>query len=166
MPMVHIMNSPVVQFILHKYQSLDRKEQVQFKWLLGCLFVLVIVFGVVLPVLNYKHQAQLQMEQAASDLAWMKKNADKVIVLPMARSETDSLLGLASRSAKKYYINFKRYESDENDRLRINLEKVLFKNLILWLEFLDKNYNIEVKAIRLEQQGAAGYVDALLVLQG
>ncbi|MCR8921802.1 type II secretion system protein M [Dasania sp. GY-MA-18] len=157
---------PLVQACMHRYQQLSERDQLAVKILSVFLFIIVIVYGVIVPCIDYSASAKQQYQQAQADLQWMKTNTPANLATAPRRNPNESILGIASSSAKKYYIEFQRYDAQDENTLRINIERVLFKNLVLWLEYLEKQHGISLSNINIEQQGNPAYVNARVVIKG
>ncbi|WP_019530140.1 type II secretion system protein GspM [Dasania marina] len=157
---------PLVQACVHRYQQLSERDQLAVKLLTAFFFILVIIYGLIVPSVNYSAEAKQQYQQAQADLQWMRENTPANLATAPRRNPNESILGIASSSAKKYYIDFKRYESQDENTLHINMERVLFKNLVLWLEFLEKQHGISLSNINIERQGNPAYVNARVVIKG
>ena len=166
MNMSDLYANPIVQAAIAKYQSLSDKDQLALK-MLAIFFALIFMFyGLLAPAMSYSNKAQGRYAQAAEDLGWMKANTPSNLSIAPKRSLDESLVGLASSTAKKYYVTFSRYESQDENTLKLNFERVLFKNLVLWLEHLEKNKGVSIATIRAEQLESKGYVSAVIVLKG
>lgn len=166
MKIADILSHQFVQMLLGRYQALNAREQKAVKSLLVFLIIVLLFYLLIMPLQSYSEHAKQRYEKSAEDLVWMKTNASSHSLNSVKRNPNESLLGLAGGSAKKYYISFKRYESLEEGALRVNLERVLFKNLVLWLEHLEKQYGVRVSKISIEQQDTPAYVNARIVLKG
>ena len=161
-----LLSNRFIQLLLERYQALQTREQLFVKVLSIFMSIIILIYLVLIPLQNFSENAKRSYQSNADVYNWMKKNAPLVSSGLNRRSSNESLLGVASASAKKYYISFKRYESLDEGALRVNLEAVSFKNVILWLEYLQKNYSINVSKISIDQQGTPAYVNVRVVLQG
>jgi type II secretory pathway component PulM len=161
-----LLSNRVVQLLLERYQDLQAREQLSVKVLSFFMSIILLIYLILIPLQNFSENAKHHYQSNADVYNWMKKNAPLVSPGFSGRNNNESLLGVASASAKKYYISFNRYESLDEGALRVNLEGVSFKNVILWLEFLQKNHSINVSKISIDQQGTPAYVNVRVVLQG
>lgn len=159
-------NLASVQFLWSKYQSLGARDQFALRCLLLFFSLLLVVKVLMLPAFEISEKAVRQLEKNKADLAWMQSVSGRINSHKNRRPVGESLLGLASSSAKQFYINFNRYESLDDYSLRVNIESISFKNLILWLEFLDKNYGVNVDQIAVSQAVGGSLVDVRLVIKG
>lgn len=158
--------TPLVQAVLTRFQMLNSRDQVAVKYLSLFLLVIFLIYGVIIPVSNFSDDAKKRYYKASDDLSWMLANAPQNTHELTKRDPNVSLLGVASSSAKKYYVNFSRYDAEDDTTLKVNFERVLFKNLILWLENLEKKHGVSIFSISAQEQDASGYVSARVVLKG
>lgn len=159
-------NLAPVQFLWSKYQGLGTRDQFALRCLLVFAGLLIVVKALMLPALEFSEKTERQLAKNKADLAWMKSVGGSINSNKSKRPMGESLLGLASSSAKQFYINFNRYESLDDYSLRVNIESTSFKNLILWLEFLDKNYGVSVDQIAISQAVDESLVDVRIVIKG
>lgn len=76
-----------------------------------------------------------------------------------------SLLSLASSSAKEKKLQFKRAQPDGDDRLNVTLEDINFDVLMHWLSDTQGMYGIEVAQISIEKAKRDGFVNARITLK-
>lgn len=164
-----MINSQPVQIINERYQAMARREQLAVVILAGFFAVIIVLYVVVFPATDYHDKAQKNYKSALDTYTWMeankglvRQNADKLA----ARDPDQSLLGIANQTSKSFQLSFKRYQPVGENGLSLWLDNVSFNNTILWLERLDKRYNISVKEIAVDRQEEIGVVNVRLVLQG
>jgi general secretion pathway protein M len=164
-----VINSQLAQKFLNYYQSLAMREQLYLKLLLIFLLLVFVVFALLLPAGNYNSRAQSHYQTAFENLQWMQQNKARVSDSMLQKSQRDdgqSLLGVANNLSKGYQLSFKRYEPVGENGLSLWMDNIVFNNLILWLERLEKRHGINVQEISVEGQGEQGLVNVRLVLQG
>ena len=166
MNLADIYASPIVQSVTVRYQALSSRDKVAVKYLAIFFTLIFLLYGVISPAASYSDNAKKRYIHASEDLTWMLANAPDEIQVIAKRDPNVSLLGIASSSAKKYYVNFSRYDAEDETTLKVNFERVLFKNLILWLENLEKSHGVSIYSISVQEQEATGYVSARVVLKG
>jgi type II secretory pathway component PulM len=159
-------DTAAVQSLVVRYQSLSFKDQNAVKYFSMFFSLVICIYGLIIPVMDYSYQAKKRYQQAHDDLHWMHINTPANISTAPRRNPNDSLLGVASSTSKKYYVKFSRYEAQDENTLNVSFERVLFKNLVLWLENLENNHGVSIYSISSEEQGATGYVAARVVLKG
>ena len=164
-----VMNFQPVQKIVERYQSMSPREQLAVATLAGFFVIIFLLYVMILPATDYHNKAQQNYKSALDTYTWIEankalvsQNADKLA----ARDPDQSLLGIANQTSKSYQLSFKRYQPVGENGLSLWLDNVSFNNTILWLERLDKRYNISVKEIAVDRQEEIGVVNVRLVLQG
>ena len=76
-----------------------------------------------------------------------------------------SLLALASESAKAKQLAFKRFQPEGDTQLKLWLEEVNFDVLLSWLSELEQVNAIAVESIAVEKTEKSGFVDVRLTLR-
>ena len=151
------------------YDSRSARDQRMLKVLAVVVLLLVVLFGVLLPAIDYRQSAQQHYQESLDNLSWMQANRSSVRSSGSGVSQLgpdQSLLGVANQTAKGYQLNFKRYQPLENNGLGLWMDGVSFNKVILWLERLDRRYGITVKEISVDRQEQQGVVNLRLVLEG
>jgi general secretion pathway protein M len=164
-----LQNSARWQQMLNRYNSLAERERLALKVLAGFAGVLVIFYLLLLPANHYKEKSEQQYRSALDTLSWMQANqslATNNASQLAARDPGQSLLGIANQTSKSFRLSFKRYQPVGENGLSLWLDGVSFNNVVLWLERLDKRYNISVKEIAVDRAAEKGVVNVRLVLQG
>jgi general secretion pathway protein M len=164
-----LQNSARWQLLVNRYNSLADRERLALKVLAGFACLLLLYYMLLLPAKSYKEQSEQQYRSALDTLSWMQANQSQVAQNASqlaARDPGQSLLGIANQSSKSFRLSFKRYQPVGENGLSLWLDGVSFNNVVLWLERLDKRYNISVKEIAVERAAEKGAVNVRLVLQG
>jgi len=78
--------------------------------------------------------------------------------------EDQTLLILASTTAKEKKISFKRIQPDGEGFLQIWLEEANFNALLLWLSDIERKNGIHVAQISVERTKRDGFVNARITL--
>ncbi len=164
-----IKNSPFVSQILEKYLALNSRDRVTVSILVAVTMMIVILFGLILPAYSYKESSHSRYRSKLDAFEYIKNNEQLITSQnkqSVARDSDQSLLGLANTTSKEFSIDFKRYEPAGDNGLGLWFEDVSFNNVVLWLEKLDKSYNIHVTEIVIDRQDSNGVVNVRLELQG
>lgn len=164
-----IKNSEVFQQLSVRYENLEDRDRLAMKLLLVFIGSVIIIFGLILPVNNYKASSEARYKNSLESLAWMQGNKPLVDNVSRQRSERDSgqsLLGIANKTSKGFNLSFKRYQPVGDSGLSLWLDNVSFNNVMLWLERLDKRQGISVDEISVDRGEQDGLVNVRLVLQG
>ena len=133
----------------------------------GIAAVVLLVFGVVLPLDQKVSQAQKRIAQKTADLAWMRENGPELAAAgPVHVATGESLLAIADRSARESNLGSSIAGSDPsgNGGLRMRLDKAPFDNLIAWLAQLSQHNGIRVESATIDSTGTPGTVNAAIVL--
>jgi general secretion pathway protein M len=129
--------------------------------------VLLLIFGVVLPLDRKVSQAQHRIAQKTTDLAWMRENAPELAAAgPMHVATGESLLAIADRSARESNLGSSIAGSDPSGTggLRMRLEKAPFDTLVAWLARLSEQTGVRVESATIDSTGTPGTVNAAIVL--
>ena len=151
------------------YDSLGSRDQRFLKIGAAVLCVVVLIFGLLFPAIDYRASAEQHYQESLDTLSWMQANRGAVQRTAVANSLRDpgqSLLGIANQTAKGYNISFKRYQPVDDNGLNLWMDNVSFNNVVLWLERLDKRYGIVVKEVAVDRQEQKGVVNIRLMLEG
>jgi general secretion pathway protein M len=133
----------------------------------GIAVVLLLIFGVVLPLDRKVSQAQHRIAQKTTDLAWMRENAPELAAAGPIRVATgESLLAIADRSARESNLGSSIAGSDPSGTggLRMRLEKAPFDTLVAWLARLSEQNGVRVESATIDGTATPGTVNAAIVL--
>lgn len=150
--------------------SLARKDRIALIILGAFLGLLLLIYGAMIPAHRYADQAAGYFYKQTSLQSWVEVNAGKVNPLKENNPDQDtevfgqSLLSIASGSAKEYQISFKRFEPNGDSELRIWLEKMPFNQVLAWLGELKDSYSVDVIQANIDRRELAGTVNARIVL--
>lgn len=160
----------ITQQLKESWQGLSQRDRLALG-VLG-LFIggLLLIYGAIQPAHRYATEASDYFQEKQQLLSWMKANANRVQSLPNSQLDTEtnihqSLLTIASATARTHQIKFKRFEPSGDRELRIWLEKMPFNQVMLWLDLLKNQHNVFVEQLNLDRRELAGTVNARLVLR-
>ena len=158
---------PLYQKISAYYLGMDYREQVMVSALTVFLLAVLILTQIIMPSITFKEQAQQRYQNSLQDMQWMLSNLPAQPANRVAFIGGDlSMIAKVSNAAKATQLTFKRYDNLDESRLRVVIEQQSFKNLLAWLQYLEKNYVISVIEISADKQDRAGFVNARVLLQG
>lgn len=160
---------PALQPWLERYEKMAKRDQLALKVLACFALVMIVIFGLIVPAIEFNDKSQARYADQLETLSWMQANQSAIETSSAATSQRDpgqSLLGISNKTAKSYSLAFKRYQPVDENGLNLWLENVSFNNLILWLERLNKKHGITVKEISVDRQNQQGRVNVRLFLQG
>jgi general secretion pathway protein M len=150
--------------------SLDAISERDRRMLLigGVLGVLILVFGVVIPLDSSVARARSRISQKQADLVWMRSVAPVLAVNQPAQVSTngDSLLLIVDRSARESGLGgaLKGTDPSGPGAIQVRMEKASFDSMIGWLSRLAQQNGIGVDGATIDTAGTPGVVNAALVL--
>lgn len=161
------MASKAVQDLENRYHALSDRDRLAVNVLVLFLGILLVYRIIIASGLDYLGDARARYEKQFDDYQWMQTMAPEA-KKRSAASETErsgSLLSIASSTAKAYQISFKSFEPVGDDRVRLQLERVKFNDIVLWLGKLENEMGVSAVDISLDST-SPGYVNVRLTLQG
>ena len=132
-------------------------------------FVMVCYFGIG-KTFGYRADAQVELMEERQLKWWVKTYAPVVVggggEASGALEDLDqSLLNVASNSAKTFSLKFKRFQPEKDTMLRVWMEEVNFNDLMKWLDSVEKANGIRVHRVTVERKDKPGIVDVNLTLE-
>jgi type II secretory pathway component PulM len=132
--------------------------------------VLLVIFGVLMPLNSSVTKAQERVGKKQADLQWMQAvgpqlaAAGPTVTRP---SSQESLLVVVDRAARESGLGSSLTSSEPQGPglLRVRLEKAPFDLMIGWLARLADQNGISVDTANVDGAGAPGIVTASLVLR-
>jgi general secretion pathway protein M len=154
--------------VLLWYQGLAERER---RFVLGgaVAAVLLLLFGVLLPLDQSVTRAQSRLAHKQSDLAWMRSVAPQLQGAPTVTpvSSSRSLIAVVDSSAREAGLGSSLTNSDPSGAtgLSIRLDKAPFDTIVGWLARLSDQHGIRVERATVDSAGSPGLVNAGIVLQ-
>ena len=133
----------------------------------GMLALLLLIFGVLVPLDRSVAHAQQRLAKKHADLAWMQSVAGEIAASgPPPASTGESLLVIVDRSARESGLasSLAGSEPGASGSLSVRLEKAPFDVLIAWLARLAQQNGVAVDSATIEKAGGPGLVNAAIVL--
>jgi general secretion pathway protein M len=133
----------------------------------GVVAVLVLVFGVLIPLDRSVAHARERLAKKHADLSWMQSvGPELAAAAPPPASSGESLLVIIDRSARESGLASALSGSEPGGpgRLSVRLEKASFDSLVAWLARLAQQNGVMVDSATIERAGAPGLVNAAIVL--
>jgi type II secretory pathway component PulM len=127
--------------------------------------LLILVFGIILPLDRGVAHAKTRLTQKRADLAWMQGVAPEIAGhVPMTSGE--SLILIVDRSARESGLEkaLAGSEPGGQNSLSVRLEKASFDKLVAWLGRIAQQNGVVVDSATIEKTGAPGEVNAAIVL--
>ncbi|HEX3848677.1 MAG TPA: type II secretion system protein M [Steroidobacteraceae bacterium] len=145
------------------YAGLQLREQRMV--LVGSISVavLVLVFGILLPLQTAVSNATQRIDTKREDLEWMQINAAEVSAagnsLPADTGEAP--LVLVDRVGREAGLGSAlRGTQPEGNGIRVQLEGASFDTLVGWLAALDERYGVAIDAMTIDRAAKPGEVNA------
>lgn len=164
-----VFENHLVQKITTWYSDLQARDQLALRVLIGFALLVLLIYGLVLPISEYKTQAEERYKASLENYQWMEANKafiSKSGVKKSSENSGQSLLGIANQTSKGFFLKFRRYQPVGDNGLSLWIDRASFNNVVLWLERLDQRYNISVQEIVVDRDEQDGLVNVRLVLQG
>jgi general secretion pathway protein M len=125
--------------------------------------VLILVFGILLPLHSVLSSAVHGNETKREDLKWMQVNAPEVraagSLLPPETNEAPVVV--VDRAAREHGLASALRGTQPNaSGVRVQLEAAPFDTLVSWLAALDERYGFSVESITLDRTAKPGLVNA------
>jgi type II secretory pathway component PulM len=136
----------------------------------GIAAVLVVIFGVLMPLQSSVSKAQERIGKKQADLQWMQSVGPELAAAgpTVARPSTqESLLVVVDRAAREAGLGSSLTSSEPQGPglLRVRLEKAPFDLMLGWLARLAEQNGITIDSANVDSAGAPGVVTASLVLR-
>ena len=127
------------------------------------LAVLMLVFGILLPLQTVVSNATQRIDTKREDLKWMQINASEVRAagnaLPADTGEAP--LVLVDRLGREAGLGpALRGTQPEGNGIRVQLEGASFDSLVGWLATLDERYGVSIDAMTVDRAAKPGEVNA------
>ncbi len=136
----------------------------------GIAAVLILIFGVLLPLDSSVTKARARITQKQTDLQWMRNNAPVVQALGPAHqggTSGESLLVIVDRSVRESGMDksLAGTEPGGPGSISVRLEKAPFDAIIAWMSRLSSQNGLTVDGATIDTAGAPGVVNAAIVLR-
>ncbi len=145
------------------YEGLQQREQRMVGIGAALLVVLVLVFGILVPMQTALSRAQESYAARRADLAWMRGNAEQVRAgasqVPADTGEAPVVL--VDRVAREAGLGEAlRGTQPSSTGARVQLEGASFDTMVQWIATLDQRYGFAVDSITVDRAGKPGLVNA------
>jgi general secretion pathway protein M len=136
----------------------------------GIAAVVLLIFGIVLPLETSVSRAQARVEKKQEDLQWMRQVGPELAAAgpTIAQPATqDSILVIVDRAARESGLGSALTSSEPTGPggLRVRLEKAPFGLIVGWLARLADQHGIQVESATMDSTGEPGVVNAGIVLR-
>lgn len=149
------------------FDTLNEREQRLVK-IGGLAAVLILIFGILLPLDSSVSKARARITKKQADLVWMRGVAPYLASAPTpsAAGSGESLLVVVDRSAKESGLEKSLVGTEPSGpgSIQVRLEKASFDAIIGWLSRLGQQNGLSVDGATIDIAGAPGVVNAAIVL--
>jgi general secretion pathway protein M len=149
------------------YDTLSEREQRLVK-IGGIAAVLILIFGVLLPLDSSVSKARSRITQKQADLLWMRNVAPVLQMNAQVHQNTgESLLVVVDTSARESGLANSLAGTEPNGPggIQVRLEKAPFDAVIGWVSRLSQQNGIHVDGASIDSAGAPGIVNAAILLR-
>ena len=147
-------------------ESLSERDRRMLK-IGGALAVVLLIFGVIVPLDRGVSHAHERLSRKQADLVWMRSVGPELASAAPARAASgESLLVIVDRSAREAGLAAALAGSEPSgpNGLSVRLQKASFDSLVAWLARLAQQNGIRVDTASIDNAGAPGIVNAAVVL--
>jgi general secretion pathway protein M len=136
----------------------------------GAAAILILIFGVLLPLDSSVTKARARITQKQTDLQWIRNNAPVVQALGPAHqggNNGESLLVIVDRSVRESGMDksLAGTEPGGPGSISVRLEKAPFDAIIGWVARLSSQNGLSVDGATIDTAGAPGVVNAAIMLR-
>jgi type II secretory pathway component PulM len=150
------------------FDSMSEREQRLVKFG-GIGAVLILIFGVLIPLDGSVAKARARITQKQADLVWMRNVAPVLAASGPVHSSGngESLIVLVDRSARESGLEKALAGSEPSGPggIQVRMEKASFDAIVAWLSRLSQQNGIGVDGASIDSAGAPGIVNAAIVLR-
>jgi general secretion pathway protein M len=149
------------------FDTMSEREQRLLKFG-GIAALLILIFGVLIPLDSGVAKARARITQKQADLVWMRNVAPVLAATPTHSGGTgESLIVIVDRSARESGLEKALAGSEPSGPggIQVRMEKASFDALIGWLSRLSQQNGIGVDGASIDTAGAPGVVNAAIVLR-
>ena len=151
---------------LESFNTLSERER---RTLIGgaVAAVLLLVFGILLPLNRSVTHAHERLAKKNADLSWMQSVAPEIAATALPPAATgEPLLVIVDRSARESGLAGALAGSEPGapGSLSVRLEKASFDTLVVWLARLARQNGVSVQSASIERAGPPGMVNAAILL--
>ncbi len=166
--MMSIMNK-YLSLASHRYNEFESRERIALLLLAAFLSLVVLYLMVWSPINNFAADSKRDRDRFLGLYQYFSSTLDEaksVAGNPKSPQATgQSLLTEVSRSAQRLGISPSRMQPEGSDAVSVWFDKVVFTQLMLWIERMESEQGIVVRQITLERRDVSGEVSARVLLR-
>jgi general secretion pathway protein M len=145
------------------YEGLQQREQRMVSIGAIAVALLILIFGILMPLQSAVSTAVASNDTKREDLAWMQVNAPVIRAAGgQAAAETgEAPVVLVDRVGRESGLaNALRGTQPNGTGVRVQLEAAPFDTVVAWLAALDEHYGLAVESITVDRGARPGIVNA------
>ena len=150
------------------FYKLPERDRLALTILSAFVGLLILVYGAILPAMNYHQQAREHFKDEQALLYWLKAQEpaiQRISAAPRAsQTFSGNPLSLVNASTKDFNLSIKRLQPENSGSLRVWMENVNFDNTLQWLHYLQSK-GLSLREISIDQQ-AKGKVNVRATFMG
>jgi general secretion pathway protein M len=149
------------------FETMSARER-RLVTICGVIALVVLLFGILLPLDRNVSHARARVTQKQADLLWMRGVAPELAAAGPVTSaaSNESLLVIVDRSARESGLGSALAGSDPSGTggLQVRLQKASFDAIVGWLSRLSQQNGVRVEGATIDSAGTPGLVNAAIVL--
>ncbi len=167
-----IKQNPALLNMRKHYDSLSARDRLALKVLSLAVALVVLVFGIIQPVYEYKVNAQAELINNQKLLAMVNEN--KSALASMVRKggagsskkelNSQQLVSSVTNLAKQQQISLKRFEPSGERKLKVWVDDASFDKVVAWLSRMKRSLGVRVEQISIDKDDAPGKISARMTL--
>jgi general secretion pathway protein M len=123
--------------------------------------VLILLFGILLPLEGTVSGLHRRNETKREDLKWMQVNQAIIAQTPLPVDGGEPPVVLVDRTGREAGLtDALRGTAPSGNGVRVQLEEAPFDDMIPWLARLDESYGLSIESITLDRTAKPGLVNA------
>ncbi|MEP6548108.1 MAG: type II secretion system protein M [Gammaproteobacteria bacterium] len=129
--------------------------------------VLILLFGILMPLQSAVSTAVTRNESKRKDLAWMQVNAPEIRAAgnQMPADTGEAPVVVVDRVGREAGLaGALRGTQPNGTGVRVQLEAAPFDALVTWLATLDERYGLAIESITVDRAARPGVVNASITL--
>lgn len=166
---IGVLESPAGQRGLAWYRRLPDREQFLLQVMSIALVGLCVIALLAVPSSHFLLNAASAYERANTDRQWLEANEEKAVKVAAMQGrpvDANSLVSTSVASAKRFGLEFRRYEPTADGDLRIWMEHATFDSVVGWIADLSKSHQLNIDSITVSPEPATGKVNVRLEIKG
>jgi general secretion pathway protein M len=123
--------------------------------------VLILAFGLLMPLEGTVSGLHRRIETKREDLAWMQANQAEISSTALPDDRGEAAMVLVDRTGREAGLtDALRGTAPTANGVRVQLEGAAFDDMVPWLAKLDESYGLAIESITLDRSAKPGLVNA------